>query len=395
MSDIINRVADANPASTSTANPFHDNHPLSQKHARRNEREENAIEQAARTKIALQSVEPSNKEEVRAQQLIVKGQQDQRNSEQILEQAQRENGKTRRRDSARATRAEQKANAEIDRGCATIEASSGYVLDYHNGHVSKVYKALPVREADVDRLRHEAEMRDPLGERVMRTMGHDSKSTADFLKGACYGSVNWPDIAEYKTSDKKTARQWGYMAGGLVNLAPVPFLPTITESVGLAAHCVHGMHKYLIEKGQQAPDQADIARRQAEKRDPAGVRIERTFGRVTKSVGDYFKGSAYGALCLPDKGEYPPDTKPTARQLGYASGHLAITSAPVPFLSMGTSVFGMTTHYIHDAHLRMIARQEKIDEQKHLALQQQTALAPEQLQHRPNHKQPSRLQNQA
>jgi hypothetical protein len=388
MSDISNKVADVQPASGSAAHPFQNDHPLSQKHPRKNEREGNATEQAIRIQTALQSVEPSNKEEVRAQKLIIKGQQDERKAEQIPE----ESGQATSRDSSRAVKAQQKANEEISRGCATIEASAGYVLDFQNGHVSKVYKALPVNQADIDRLQHEAEMRDPLGERVMRTVGHDSKSTTDFLKGACYGSVSWPDIAEYKTSNKKTARQWGYMSGGLVNLAPVPFLPTITESIGLAAHCVHGMHQYLIEKGQNPPDRAEIARREAEKREPANVRIERTIGRVAKSAGDYVKGSAYGALSLPDKGEYPPDTKPTARQLGYASGHLAITSAPVPFLSMGTSIFGMTTHYLNDAHQRMIARQEKRDAEKHIE-QRRSTLAHEQLDHRLSHKKTPQLQS--
>jgi hypothetical protein len=394
MSDISHQVADQATSASNTL-PFHNEHLLSQRHSQKNQNQTNTTEQDIRVRTALQAVERSNEEEVRAERLIVNGQQADLKAQQLQRQAQQENGHTGQRDSTRAAKAHQKASDEINKGCATIEASSGYELDFQNGHVSKVYKALPVRQADIERLQHEAEMRDPLGERVGRTAGHSSKSTTDFLKGACYGSANWPDIAEYKTSNKKTARQWGYMAGGLVNLAPVPFLPTITEGIGLAAHCAHGMHQYLIEKGQNGPNQADIARRAAELRDPANVRVERTLARVAKSVNDYVKGSAYGALCLPDKGEYAPDTKPTARQLGYASGHLAVTSAPIPFLSMGTSILGMSTHYLHDVHQRMNSRQEKRDEEKHVELQRQLALAQDQQHHHPHQRQTPRLQNQA
>ena len=311
---------------------------------------ESASERELRVQTALQAIVPGNKEEARAGKLIHKGQQDQLKAKHLQDGARKEKPEDASGDLQDAADILKKANKELDRGCTEVEESSGYTFERFNGQLSIAYKALPVRQEDFDRLRREAEMRDPLGERMLRTAGHVARSTGDFAKGACYGALAWPDIAEYQLTDKKTARQWGYMAGSLVNLSPVPFLPTMTEGVGLAAHIVHGVHQHMLEKEEAGPDKADLARRAKEMRDPLDVRVGRTLGRVSRSVGDFTKSAFYGGLSLPDKGEDPPDEMPTARQLGYAMGHLTITSVPVPFLSMGTNLFGMGAHVVHDAN---------------------------------------------
>jgi hypothetical protein len=307
-------------------------------------------ERDLRVKTALQAVVPTNEEEMRGSKLIKKGQEEQSKAHELETAATKEKPDDANDDRHSAADIMQKANCDLDKGCTSIELSSGYCFERFDGQLSIAYKALPVEQEDIDRLRREAEMRDPLGERVLRTAGRVAKSTGDFAKGVAYGALAWPDIAEYQLSDKRTARQWGYMAGGLVNLSPVPFLPTMTEGIGLAAHIVHGVHQHELEKEAEGPDQADIARRAKEMRDPLGVRIDRTMGRVSRSVGDFTKATFYGSLSLPDKGENPPDDMPSARQLGYAVGHLTLTTIPVPFASLGTNLFGMGAHVIHDAN---------------------------------------------
>jgi hypothetical protein len=307
-------------------------------------------ERDLRVKTALQAVVPTNEEEVRGEKLIKKGLEEQSKANKLEAAARKEQPDDANDDRQSAADIRQTADRDLDKGCNSVELSSGYCFERFNGQLSIAYKALPVRQEDFDRLRREAEMRDPLGERVVRTAGRVAKSTGDFAKGAAYGALAWPDIAEYQLSDKRTARQWGYMAGSLVNLSPVPFLPTMTEGIGLTAHIVHGVHQHELEKEAAGPDQADIARRAKEMRDPLDVRMDRTLGRVSRSVGDFTKATFYGSLSLPDKGENPPDDMPSARQLGYAMGHLTLTTIPVPFASLGTNLFGMGAHAIHDAN---------------------------------------------